>query len=324
MHDITTLRQFIDKGLQDLPLDKAPQGLYAPIRYTLELGGKRMRPVLVLLACEMMDGNWSAALPPALGVELFHNFTLLHDDIMDQAPLRRGKPTVYKKYDTNTAILSGDVMYTIACQQMAAAPISVLKPVLDVFHQTAVEVCEGQQYDMDFEQTEQVSIADYLHMITLKTAVLVGASLQIGALVGGATADAARAFYEVGLHLGIAFQLQDDILDTYGDPDKFGKQVGGDIMQNKKTYLLLQTMQQASPEQRASLDKWLTDKPADPKEKVKAVTALYNQLSIREQAEAERDSHYAKALHALSGISISDDRKAPLLALAARLLHRDH
>lgn len=324
MQDIATLRQYIEEGLQQLPLEQPPVELYEPIRYTLDLGGKRMRPVLVLMASEMVGGDWRKALRPALGVELFHNFTLLHDDIMDEAPLRRGMPTVYQKYNANIAILSGDVMYTIACQQVAEVPAEVLKPVLDVFHKTAIEVCEGQQYDLNFETQTNVSIDDYVKMISLKTAVLLAGSLQIGALVGGADPMVAKGLYEVGFHLGIAFQLQDDILDTYGDPEKFGKQVGGDIIQNKKTYLLLQAFLLANSDQQKELQQWISASTFEPKEKVEAITALYDQLNIRHIAEQARDEHFEKAMQMLDSLAITPTNKSPLIALAERLLNRDH
>lgn len=324
MQKLAIYRTQIEEGLQQLALDKQPRELYKPIRYTLELGGKRMRPTLVLLACDMVGGDWRKAIAPALGVELFHNFTLLHDDIMDEAPLRRGQPTVYKKYNPNIAILSGDVMYTIACQQVAEAPTSVLKPVLDVFHDTAIKVCEGQQWDLNFETDDQVSIEAYLEMIKLKTAVLLGGSLQMGALIGGASANLAKDMYAIGVHLGLAFQLQDDILDTYGDPEKFGKQVGGDIIQNKKTYLLLQAKQQANASQSATLAHWLTVESFQPEAKVEAVKRIFDALNIRQQAEAERDRHYDIAIKTLEALSLSAEAKAPLLQLAAQLLNRDH
>lgn len=324
MQQLAIYRTQIEEGLQELALDNQPRELYEPIRYTLELGGKRMRPILVLLACDMVGGDGRHAIAPALGVELFHNFTLLHDDIMDEAPLRRGQPTVYKKYNPNIAILSGDVMYTIACQQVAEAPASVLKPVLDVFHDTAIKVCEGQQWDLNFETDEQVAIEAYLEMIKLKTAVLLGGSLQMGALIGGASANLAKDMYAIGVHLGLAFQLQDDILDTYGDPEKFGKQVGGDIIQNKKTYLLLQAQQQANVDQSATLTHWLTVESFQPEAKVEAVKRIFDALNIREQAEAERDRHYDIAIKTLEALTLPAEAKAPLQQLAAQLLNRDH
>lgn len=324
MQEIATLREYIEEGLRALPLEQQPVELYEPIRYTLELGGKRMRPILMLMACEMMGGKLAQALPPALGVELFHNFTLLHDDIMDEAPLRRGQPTVYQKYNANIAILSGDVMYTIACQQVAEAPVAALKPVLAVFHHTAIAVCEGQQYDMNFETLDTVTIEDYVQMITKKTAVLLGCSLQMGALIGGAESAVAGKLYEVGLHLGIAFQLQDDLLDTYGDPSKFGKQVGGDIIQNKKTYLLLQALRQADATQVAELHRWIGATSFDAAEKVKAVTAIFDQLQLQAQLEEERDRHFDQAMTTLQALSITEERKKPLVRLGQQLLDRDH
>lgn len=324
MTDIRHLQQQIEEAIRLLPIDKQPVELYEPIRYTLDLGGKRMRPVLVLMACELAGGKASAALSPALGIELFHNFTLLHDDIMDQAPLRRGKPTVYQHWNTNIAILSGDVMFVEACKLIAEAPAPVLKPVLDAFYKTAIEVCEGQQWDLNFETMGEVSIDDYLNMIALKTAVLLGASLQIGGLIANGNTAMADQLYELGVALGVAFQLQDDILDTYGDPDKFGKQVGGDIIQNKKTFLLLTALQQADAQQQQTLQHWLTTTAFEPVEKVEAVKAIYGQLDIRQQAEAERDRHYAHAMELLQQLEVPAERKEPLAALATQLLHREN
>lgn len=323
MTALKTYQQIIAEGLDRLPVDRSPATLYHPIRYTLDLGGKRMRPVLVLMAAEMVGGQVHEALPAAIGIELFHNFTLLHDDIMDEAPLRRGAPTVYKKYNANTAILSGDVMFTIACQQVAKVPPQVLQPVLSRFHQTAIEVCEGQQLDLDFESLAEVTIADYLEMIRLKTAVLLGASLEIGGRIGGADEATARALYTIGEHLGLAFQLQDDILDTYGDVGKFGKQVGGDIVQNKKTFLLLTARASAGREQREALDYWCRQSPADSTPKIEAVKALFDALGVPEKAAAERDRHYRSAIAALEDLPVPEEAKHPLVSLAAQLLQRE-
>ena len=258
-------------------LHAEPKGLYEPINYILTLGGKRVRPLLCLLGCDLFGSPIDRAYPAALAVEFFHNFSLLHDDIMDNAPLRRGQPTVHERYNTNTAILSGDAMLVKAYEHLCRSEVQYLPTLMAVFNKMAVEVCEGQQYDMDFETTDDVSIDHYLEMIWLKTAVLLGAALQMGAIVGGATEDEAQLLYNFGVDLGVAFQLQDDLLDTYGNPETFGKQVGGDILQNKKTFLLLKTFATASDEQQSELQTWLDNKDVNQsKEKVSAVRALYD------------------------------------------------
>ena len=248
MKSLPELSDLIHQSVNKLQFPVSPKGLYDPIRYMLSLGGKRMRPVLTLMACDAFNGDVERAISPALGLEVFHNFTLLHDDIMDNAPLRRSKPTVHEKWNSNIAILAGDAMFVQSCQLVMDTPSSVVKEVMEVFTKTALEVCEGQQYDMDFESMNEVSIEEYIDMIRLKTAVLLGASLKIGALIGNADSEAASHLYDFGVNLGIAFQLQDDILDVYGDASFFGKQVGGDILANKKTYLLITALNKANGE----------------------------------------------------------------------------
>ena len=239
MKKLTELQSIIEEAITKLDIPQYPADLYEPVKYILSLGGKRMRPALLLMACDLFGGDVEAALSPALAIEVFHNFSLVHDDMMDNAPLRRGKATVHERWGQNAGILSGDVMLVLAYQLMMKVDDRLLRQVLDVFSQTAVGVCEGQQLDMDFEKLQTVGIDEYQNMIRLKTSVLLGGALKIGALIGGADMADAELLYGFGEHLGIAFQLQDDILDVYGDPDKFGKQVGGDIISNKKTYLLI-------------------------------------------------------------------------------------
>jgi len=308
-------------------LPKEPSRLYEPMRYTLTLGGKRMRPLLALMGAGMFTDDVRAAVPAAIGIELFHNFTLLHDDIMDNAPLRRGKETVYAKWNSNIAILSGDAMYTEAFRQMALSPPHILPHVLDVFTRTALEVCEGQQMDMDFETRTKVSIPEYIRMIELKTAVLLAGALEIGALCGGAYATEAHKLYEFGKHVGIAFQLQDDILDVYGDPEKFGKQVGGDIVSNKKTFLLISALDKADAYSKESLMNWMQAPPDsardDNAEKVNAVTAIYDQLGIRTLAETEMRKHYETGIAALNSMQVDGAKKEQLKKFTDHLMVRE-
>ena len=256
MHSIEQLQHLVNKAIADTKYTEQPAELYEPISYLMQLGGKRMRPVLVLIATEMFDGNVLKALDAAIGIELFHNFTLMHDDIMDKAPLRRGKPTVHAKWNESAAILSGDVMFVEAYKLMIKVEDSILREVLAIFSDTASGVCQGQQADMNFEKRDEVSLAEYLEMIRQKTAVLLAGSMQIGALIGGAVPDQANLLYEFGENLGLAFQLQDDILDVYGNPEKFGKQVGGDILSNKKTFMLIKAKELATGNTKSEIEPW--------------------------------------------------------------------
>lgn len=282
-----------------------------------------MRPLLTLMGAGLYSENVSNALHAAVGLELFHNFTLLHDDIMDNAPLRRGNPTVHAKWNSNIAILSGDALYTEAMRQIGMSPRDVLAQVLDVFTRTALGVCEGQQYDMDFETTAKVSIAEYLKMIELKTAVLLGASLEIGALCGGAGKNEAQKLYEFGRHVGIAFQLQDDILDVYGDENKFGKKSGGDIVANKKTYLLLKAFECANSYQQEELNNWLMVMSKDASEKVAGVKALYDVLGVRKLAEAEMHLHYKAGIDSLQSVRADAKKIAVLKKFTDDLMVRE-
>lgn len=324
INSVEQLQLRLEEQLRLLNFPEHPGTLYEPIRYMLSLGGKRMRPVLVLLSAKMFGADVNDALHPAMGVEVFHNFTLLHDDIMDKAPLRRGNPTVHEKWNSNVAILSGDAMFVKSCQLMMMAPPSVIPAVMQLFLTTALEVCEGQQMDMDFESLSRVSIEEYLEMIRLKTAVLVGGSLGIGALIAGASSADVQHVYDFGVNLGVAFQLQDDILDVYGDADKFGKQVGGDILANKKTYLLLTAMQLADGADAEELNGWLDYNGDDATKKVKAVTALYDRLGVRAAAEAKMEALYAEALSHLDALPLSADQTAPLRELSAMLMAREN
>ncbi len=324
MHTIQELQQIIDQAVKETTYPSEPKELYEPISYLMALGGKRLRPAMVLMATDLFGGDIQDALAPALAVELFHNFTLMHDDIMDKAPLRRGQPTVHAKWNEAVAILSGDVMFVKAYKMMIQVKPEILSPVLEIFNQTAVGVCEGQQIDMNFERRVEVSIPEYLEMIRLKTAVLVGGALKIGALIGNASEKDAQLLYEFGENLGIAFQLQDDILDVYGDPEKFGKQVGGDIISNKKTFLLIKALELAEGETANALNYWLNLTQFDAEEKVKAVRAIYDDLGIRERSESMMLSYADKAITAFNGINIPTDNKTTLLAFADLLIKREH
>ncbi len=289
----------------------------------MNLGGKRLRPVSLLMACNLFTDEITRAVQPAMAIEMFHNFTLMHDDIMDNAPLRRGNPTVHHKWNNSVAILSGDVMLVEAYKLIMQVESGILADVLQIFNNTAVGVCEGQQIDMNFEESESVAEADYINMIRLKTAVLLGGALKIGALVGGASQNDAAYLYDFGVNLGIAFQLQDDILDVYGDPEKFGKQVGGDIIANKKTFLLIKASELASGETRRSLASWLTTNNR-PTEKVPAITSIYNQLQVKTLAEKEMTGYAETAFRCLEKVNVADDKKSYLRGFAESILDRQH
>jgi geranylgeranyl diphosphate synthase type II len=320
MYTIPELQRLIEKAIPDIEYPKHPQNLYAPITYIMNLGGKRLRPALVLIATDLFGGDVMKALPAALAIETFHNFTLIHDDIMDNAPLRRGKQTVHEKWGVNNAILSGDVMMVEANKQLAQVDSEVLKAVLNTFNATAQGVCEGQQLDMEFETREDVSITEYIDMIRLKTAVLVGGAMELGAIVARAAQEHAELIYRFGESLGIAFQLQDDILDVYGDPEKFGKQVGGDIKSNKKTFMLLSLQKLLTHEDGERLAVQLLNQTDT---KVQNVTDLYDQYNIKELATAEMQLHLNTAFDALNKIDVPLERKQALIQLANELMNRE-
>ncbi|HEY8927921.1 MAG TPA: polyprenyl synthetase family protein [Mucilaginibacter sp.] len=324
MKELHELQDIIGKAVKKLDFPVYPAKLYEPITYILSLGGKRMRPALLLMACDLFDGDVDAAIAPALAIEVFHNFTLMHDDIMDNAPLRRGNVTVHNKWNQNVGILSGDVMLVKGYQLMMQVEDRLLRPILDIFNTTAVGVCEGQQLDMEFEDVNDVKLADYINMIRLKTAVVLGGALKIGALIGGAEAKDADLLSSFGENLGIAFQLQDDILDVYGDPEKFGKQVGGDIISNKKTYLLIKARELANAQQEDELNNWLSIKQFDNTEKVEAVTGIYDALNIRQYAEKAMQSYADKAFEALDAINLPEAQKQYLRNFADGLLVREN
>lgn len=317
-----TLLNQVSQIFDDEQFIHEPVRLYEPIDYTLRLGGKRIRPVMLLAANRMFGGNDDNVRNAAVGIEVFHNFTLLHDDLMDRSPLRRGQPTVYRKWDENTAILSGDTMFALAWQYFLVQPHHRLQEILQCFNRTAIEVCEGQQYDMNFETSDQVTIDDYMMMIRLKTAVLLAGALKIGALYADAPTDDIDHLYQFGIHLGLAFQLQDDLLDSYGDTATFGKQTGQDIRDNKKTYLYLQALQLATPQQQNKLRTLFATTPDDSDAKVSSVLAIYNQLGIRSLVEKAIQSQFALATQHLEAIHVPDIQKAPLRQLMDTLLDR--
>ena len=301
-----------------------PVELYEPIHYSLEMGGKRLRPVLLLLAYNLFSDDVMAAVPAALAIEVFHNFTLLHDDIMDKADVRRNRPTVHKKFSENSAILSGDAMAFQSYKYLVECKSPHLVEALELFTTTAIEVCEGQQFDMDFENRLDVSEAEYLEMIRLKTAVLLACSLKAGALLANASARQASQLYDFGINLGLSFQLQDDLLDTFGDQDTFGKKIGGDILANKKTFLLINALQNASGEQKAELLSWIEKEDFNADEKIAAVTTIYNQVGVKEMAEQKVDSYFKEAIVNLDAIQLQDVVKQPLYELANKMLTRKH
>ncbi len=318
------LQKLISEGIDALEYGQDPDELYEPIRYIMSLGGKRLRPLLTLLAYYMYEDNPEEALDHALAVEMFHNFTLMHDDIMDEAPLRRGQPTVHEKWNVNTGILSGDVMLVRVYDQFLKSHEEKLSTVMKRFNQCASDVCEGQQLDMLFEGRETVSEEEYLGMIRLKTAVLLGFSLELGALLAGAAPEDQDALREFGTLMGTGFQLKDDYLDVYGDHEKFGKQVGGDIISNKKTFLLIHALQTADDSQRATLSKWITATNFDEQEKVKAVTAIYDELGIAALTRSKIDEYFEEAFRALKKVNASLNRKSVLRQFATVLMDRDH
>ncbi|MGN0213449.1 MAG: polyprenyl synthetase family protein [Muribaculaceae bacterium] len=313
----------VNNAIKAIPYPEQPSHLYEPITYTMDLGGKRLRPVLVLMACEAVGGDINRAITPAIGLEMFHNFTLLHDDVMDKADIRRGKPTVHVKWDDNTAILSGDAMLTMATQLIAQAPADVMPQVMDLYNRTAMEIYEGQQYDVDFEKRNDVTVEEYIEMIRLKTSVLLGCACKMGALIGGADEATAQLFYKVGENLGLAFQLQDDMLDVWGDEATFGKAIGGDIMNNKKTFLLINAMQRATGDRRIELGLWLSTPNASRAVKVPAVTAIYDALGLRELSLEAINRYNDVAIDALGKIGISNEARTEFANFITRLVKRD-
>lgn len=322
MRLLSDLREIFSDYLEAQRFIRKPSELYEPNNYFLSLGGKRMRPVLVLLGTYLYDKQYQHSLPAATAIEFFHNFSLIHDDIMDDAPLRRGKITVHEKYGINTAILSGDALLVYAYKYLAQVPVQHLKEVLDIFNETAIEVCEGQQLDINFENQSQVTEDEYIWMIRQKTSVVLAAGIKIGALIGGASDTDAEALYQYALNLGIAFQIQDDILDCYGDAELVGKQPGGDIIQNKKTILLIRALQASDAAKDDSLNAIISQEEWGHQEKVQQVLNVYQKYSIRESVEKTKASYTQTAIEHLEKTSLSEEQKAILLHLVDYLVQR--
>ncbi|PLX09367.1 MAG: isoprenyl synthetase [Marinilabiliales bacterium] len=323
MNNSKTLQDRFNNDLGKLDFGKSPERLYDPIYYALSVGGKRIRPVLCLMASELFGGNYEKTINAAFGIEIFHNFTLLHDDMMDKAEMRRGKPVVHVKWTENIALLSGDAMSVIAYKYISESPNN-LKDLLDVFSDTALKICEGKQYDMDFETMSAVSEDEYLKMINLKTAVLLAASLKIGAICANADKANSEKLYRFGENLGMAFQLQDDLLDVYGNPAVFGKNIGGDIIANKKTYLLIKALELANQEQHKNLNYWLNLNKFVPEEKINAVKSIYNEIGIREYSENLMNQYFKKAFDFFDSISIEPEKKEILKNYTLSMKKRDY
>jgi geranylgeranyl diphosphate synthase type II len=321
MHTTKELQKKVQEIFDNKNYLSEPQGLYEPIQYSLSQGGKRLRPLLALMGNSLFGGDLEKVVNPAIGLEIFHNFTLLHDDIMDQAPIRRGVASVYKKWDTNTAILSGDTMFVLAYDYVTNSDPSFLIDVLRVFNQTAREVCEGQQYDMNYETQEVVSVDDYVEMIRLKTAVLIAAALKIGAITAKASNENAQNIYDFGINIGLAFQLRDDLLDAFGDQKVFGKPIGNDIVTNKKTYLYIMAYNLANKEQGEALDHAYALNNNE--EKITEVMKVFRELNIREVTEKMIDNYYQKSLVYLDAISVVKEQKSELYGFAKGLSLRE-
>jgi geranylgeranyl diphosphate synthase type II len=322
MHSIYQYQEFISDYLQSQYETKEPRNLYEPIHYILGLGGKRMRPVLTLMSAEVFDADYKLALPAALAVEVFHNFSLIHDDIMDDAPLRRGNETVHEKWDINTAILSGDAMLILAYQYFEKYNTEVFRDLAKLFSKTALEVCEGQQYDVDFETRDDVTIPEYLKMIEYKTAVLVAAAMKMGAIVAETSKENADLIYDFGLNLGLAFQLQDDYLDAFGNPETFGKQVGGDIIENKKTYLYLKAIEFSTENEKEQLLHLFSVQPDDNSDKIASVKEIFNSSGASQATQKAIQDYTLKAFETLQKIEIDNEKKDILRSFGENLMGR--
>ena len=326
MHTIDHLNNSIVKYFKDNPVEGEPTELYNPINYILSLGGKRVRPLMLLMSYNLFSDDIETALPLAQAIEVFHNFTLLHDDIMDKAPIRRGKETVHEKWNDNTAILSGDAMLIKAYQIFEFLPAEQLKQILPVFTKTALEVCEGQQFDMEFEERTNVEIHEYINMISLKTSVLLGSSMEIGALAANSNTVDAKNLYDFGKNLGVAFQLQDDYLDLYGDPKKFGKRVGGDVVANKKTFLTLKAFQKADANQKKELESLFSTTNLSynqEEEKINSVRKIFNDLNVIDDMNIEINKYYNLSIESLALVNVDTKNKKILSNFAEKLIKRD-
>jgi geranylgeranyl diphosphate synthase type II len=322
MKSYKQLFEEVEQALAALKYPSEPINLYEPLNYMMALGGKRLRPVLTLMAADMFGAETQNAMPAALAIEMFHNFSLVHDDIMDQAPLRRGMPTVYRKWNDTIAILSGDLMMIESIKLICRTPVDNIRPLLNTFNQAAVQVCEGQQLDMDFEQRIDVSVAEYIEMITNKTAVLLGASLKIGAQIAGASEDDMYHVYEFGKNIGIAFQIQDDLLDSFGESARVGKKIGGDIVSNKKTLLLLEAIANANSTQLASIEKILNSDNDQYDTKISLMLACYNELDVKNRCETHKKLYLNKAFSHLAAVKLENDKKIILESSAKDLMKR--
>lgn len=324
MHSFDELLAYFEENLKEQKFLNQPEELYSPISYTLALGGKRIRPVLTLMACDIFGGNYKKALPQAIAIEMFHNFTLIHDDIMDNAPIRRGRTTVYKKWSPNIAILSGDTLFAYAYQFAQKADKNIVHDILNVFNKTAIEVCEGQQYDLNFETRNDVSVEEYINMIRLKTAVLFGASLKIGSIIGGAEKGESEKLYNFALNIGLGFQLKDDLLDTYGDETVFGKKTGGDILTNKKTFLFLKALELAKDETKDNLLKYYSSTEYEDEHKIEMVKSIFSELNVNTITENEINKYFNDGINFLENMSISRENKDELYKLAFKMIHRSN
>lgn len=314
--------ELVNSYIDNLPYTRKPQSLYDPIRYTLSSGGKRIRPSLMLMAYNLFKDDPETILPQACGLETYHNYTLLHDDLMDNADMRRGRQTVHIKWNANTAILSGDSMLVLAYKHMAQCEQSKLSTVLDIFTETALEIGEGQQFDMDFETRTDVTEEEYIEMIRLKTSVLLACALKIGAVMAGASDEDAANLYKFGEQMGLAFQLQDDYLDVYGDPAVFGKAIGGDILCNKKTYMLINALNRADDNKREELKRWISAEEFDPKEKIDAVTSIYNEIGIDRLAKDRIEHYFTLSRKYLDAVSVAPERKQILESYTDKMMKR--
>jgi len=323
MHNIEDIQDIINKNIENLNFKLTPVELYEPISYIFSFGGKRIRPVLTLLACDLFDGQVEDALNPAIALEMFHNFTLIHDDIMDKAPMRRGKKTVYKKWNTDIAILSGDALFAKAYEVAIKTNEKYLKNVLKVLTKAAIDVCEGQQYDMNYETDKNITLPDYIEMIRLKTAALIGACLKTGAIIGNADDNEVAKMYNFGENLGLAFQLKDDLLDLFGKEEVFGKKTGGDVITNKKTYLYVKSFELATGNEKKILSNYFSGNEFDEEEKIKTVKSIYNNLNVIEITENEIDKFFKQSIKCLDEINLPSFRKSELKKLANQLLRRE-
>lgn len=315
--------QKVNEFIEHLPYDRKPKGLYEPIKYVLSLGGKRIRPVLMLLSYNMYKDNPETILETACALETYHNYTLLHDDLMDNADIRRGKETVHKKWNDNTAILSGDSMLVLAYERMAKCDDKKLRPILELFTETALQIGEGQQYDMDFEHRNDVSESEYIEMIRLKTSVLLACALKMGAILADASEKDADLLYKFGEKIGLAFQLQDDYLDVYGDTKIFGKAIGGDIMSNKKTYMLINAYLKADDKQKSELARWINMENPNREKKIAAITNLYNKIGIDILAQQRINDYFVESRKYIDEVSVPAERKAQLIAFTNEMMHRN-